>query len=276
MQKAMNDNLSLFDDKDDEQISIVSTSSKLDIVNVDYIGVDTMTWEDLFDGFNSLSAITYSSGVDFICKLLKKFEKAEIIFGSEDVLSYSVKEILAFQLKTIELLREKMSINKIDLITRFDDGSLRLLVAQKQLSHEKIYLLSSDEGRKRVITGSANMSLSAFTGRQRENICYMDGNRAYDWYYGCYKQLREYSSDDITTKGLMTANDAENPLQLKASPPPQTHIPTPSKSSYLGRTVPPKHDNPNPTIIPIGDGFGFILYQCDKIMESTRWIGVNT
>jgi len=216
MKKIMDNdnNLSLFDDQDDNQVSLVSTSSKLDIVNVDYIGVDTMTWEELFDGFDTMYAITYSSGIDFICKLLKKFNKAEIIFGSEDILSYSVKEIMAFQLKTIERLRERMSKNKVDLISRLDDGSLRLLVAQTQLSHEKIYLLSSEEGRKRVITGSANMSHSAFAGKQRENICYMDGDKAYVWYYGCYEQLREYSSNDITSKGLTVADDAENIEEL--------------------------------------------------------------
>ena len=206
----MDNNLSLFDEQDDNQIPLVSTSSKLDIVNVDYIGVDTMTWEELFDGFDSMFAITYSSGMDFICKLLKKFDSAEIIFGFDEVLSYSMQEIMAYQLKTIERLREKMSRDKLDLISRIDKGTLKLRVARKQLSHEKIYLLQSADGRKRVIMGSANMSYSAFSGKQRENICYMDGDKAFDWYCGCFEELREYSSDDITTKSLAVADNAEN------------------------------------------------------------------
>jgi len=209
-----NSNISLFDNQDDEQISLADTCGKLDIVHVNYIDVKSMTWEDLFDGYDSLYAITYSSGIDFICKLLKKFDTAEIIFGSDDVLSYSMKEIMAFQLKTIERLRDRMTQNKIDLVSRIEDGSLRLLVAQKQLSHEKIYLLQSKDGKKRVIMGSANMSQSAFSGRQRENICYMDDDNAYTWYYSCYEQLRDYSSDDITSKGLAVANDVENIEEL--------------------------------------------------------------
>jgi len=193
-----NSNISLFDNRDDEQMSLTDTSGKLDIVYVKYVDVKSMTWEDLFDGYDYLHAITYSSGIDFICKLLKKFETAEIIFGSDDILSYSMKEIMAFQLKTIERLRDRMSKNKIDLVSRIEDGSLRLLVAQKQLSHEKIYLLQSKDGKKRVIMGSANMSQSAFSGWQRENICYMDDYNAYTWYLNCYEQLRDYSSDDIS------------------------------------------------------------------------------
>jgi len=38
----------------------------------------------------------------------------------------------------------------------------------------------------------------------------MDGDRAFDWYYGCFEQLRENSSDDITAKALTVADDAEN------------------------------------------------------------------
>ena len=208
------DNLSLFDISSNEQISLDRTSSSLDVVKVEFAEAESITWEELFDGYDELFAITYSSGVDFICKLLKKFDKAQIIFGFDEVMSYNLQEIMAYQLKTVERLREKASKNKLDLLTRIDDGSLRLFVARKQLSHEKIYLLKADDGRKRVIMGSANMSYSAFSGSQRENICYMDGDRGYDWYFGCFEQLREHSSDDITSKTLAIADDAENIEEL--------------------------------------------------------------
>lgn len=204
------ENLSLSDVSANEQLSLGSTSGLLDVVRVDFAGVETMSWEKLFEGYDSLYAITYSSGIDFICKLLRKFVKAEIIFGFDEVIPYNLQEIMAYQLKTVERLREKASRNKIDLLSRIDDGSLRLLVARKQLSHEKIYLMEASDGRKRVVMGSANMSHSAFSGSQRENICYMDGDRAFDWYYGCFRQLRENSSDDISSKTLAIADDAEN------------------------------------------------------------------
>ena len=205
------ENLTLFDTVPNQQISLDhTTSGRLDVVRADFIEAETMSWEELFEGYDALYAITYSSGIDFICKLLKKFDKAEIIFGFDEVLSYNLQEIMAYQLKTVERLRDRASKNKMDLISRIDDESLRLLVARKQLSHEKIYLLKADDGRKRVIMGSANMSHSAFSGSQRENICYMDGDRAFDWYYVCFEQLKENSSDDITSKSLAVADDAEN------------------------------------------------------------------
>ena len=46
--------------------------------------------------------------------------------------------------------------------------------------HEKLYLLSASDGRKRVVLGSANLSYQAFSGIQRENICYIDGEEIFD------------------------------------------------------------------------------------------------
>ena len=209
-----NKNMSLFDVATDDQTVHYQESGKIDVVKAEFIEAETLNWIELFEGYNNLFAITYSSGIRFICKLLNEFDNAEIIFGFDEVLSYSLQEIMAYQLKTVERLRDNASKSKIDLIKRIDEGSLRLLVARKQLSHEKIYLLKSDDGRKRVIMGSANMSHSAFTGTQRENICYMDGDRAFDWYYSCFEQLKEYSSDDITSKALSIADDSENIEEL--------------------------------------------------------------
>jgi hypothetical protein len=207
---AKTENLSLFDVTSNEQISLERANGPLDVVRAEFAGAETLSWDELFQGYDRLYAITYSSGIDFICKLLNKFDNAEIIFGFDEVISYSLQEIMAYQLKTVERLREKATKNKLNLLSRIDGGSLRLLVARKQISHEKIYLLEANDGRKRVIMGSANMSRSAFSGSQRENICYMDGGRAFDWYYGCYEQLRENSSDDITSKAFADADDAEN------------------------------------------------------------------
>lgn len=103
---------------------------------------------------------------------------------------------------------------KLDLIARIQDNSLRLYVTRTKLSHEKIYLLAADDGRKRVIMGSANMSQSAFEGHQRENISYVDGNRAYDWYMDRYQDLREECTDQIAKECLAFADDGEHLEEL--------------------------------------------------------------
>lgn len=194
----------------------IEDNSKLDVVQMEFIGAEVLTWQELFKGYDKLYAITYSSGMGFICELLKLFEYSEVIFGFEGVMSYNMQEIMAYQQKTIERLKEISNKTKIDLISKIDEDKLKMYVARQKLSHEKIYLLESHEGRKRVIIGSANMSYSAFSGRQRENISYIDGDRAFDWYLNSYNDLKELSSDNITVSAL-SVSDHSNLDELPIS-----------------------------------------------------------
>lgn len=210
------ENLSLFNQHDDSTMMTegILESAKLDVIKMDFIEAETMSWRELFSGFDELHAITYSSGINFIYQMLGMFKKAEIIFGCDEVISYSLQEVIAYQSKLIERMRESASKMKLDLISRIEDESLRFYVARSMLSHEKIYLLSAADGRKRVIMGSANMSFNAFGGRQRENICYIDGERAYDWYMDCFLSLRENSTDQIFKETLLVADSGENLEEL--------------------------------------------------------------
>lgn len=210
------ENLSLFDQQADTELSMEGflEDGSLNVVKMEFLEAESMSWKELFSGFDALHAITYSSGIGFVYQLLEKFEKAEIIFGCDEVISYSLQEVMAYQCKLIERMRESAGKMKLNLISRIEDESLRFYVARNALSHEKIYLLSAADGRKRVVMGSANMSFNAFGGKQRENICYIDGERAYDWYMDCYLSLRENSTDQIFKEALLTADSGENLEEL--------------------------------------------------------------
>lgn len=201
-------NLSLFDT--DEVQEHFDSSNKLDVVKMEYIGAESIEWKELFDGFDKLYAITFSSGINFVYRLLNMFEYSEVIFGCEGVLSYNMSEVIAYQNNLIEKMREKASQSKINLLDKIDSGNAKFYVARKQISHEKIYLLEANDGRKRVVMGSANMSFNAFGGRQRENICYIDGEQAYEWYKDVFDSLKENSTDEITYKAIDIANITDN------------------------------------------------------------------
>ena len=207
--------LSLFDMTEDVQEKMdVQPTASLDVVRMEFAGAETLTWRELFSGFDTLHAITYSSGIDFIYQLIDLFDQAEILFGCDEVISYSLQEVMAYQCKMVERMRNTASEMKLDLVARVDDGSLRFYVARSALSHEKIYLLSHKDGRKRVVMGSANLSRSAFGGYQRENICYVDGDAAYNWYWDCYCQLREDCTDQIAKETLVCADEGEHLEEL--------------------------------------------------------------
>ena len=206
MRRTDEDELALFGGTEER----VRGEGKLDVARLAFEGAETLTWRELFEGFDSLRAITYSSGIGFVCQVLGLFEEAEVIFGCEEVMSFSLQEVMAYQCKTLERLRETAGKAKADLVGRIEAGTLRLFVAREALSHEKLYLLSAKDGRRRVVMGSANLSFAAFGGIQRETVCYMDGERAYDWYAGVYEQLREASTDRIAREALVSADAGEN------------------------------------------------------------------
>ena len=201
-----NNELSLFDACDPQEMP----STKIDVVKLSYISSESVTWQELFKGYDELYAVTFSSGINFVYTLLDMFEKAEIVFGSEAVMSWSMQEIMAYQYTLLSRMRDEAGERRQKLLDRIDDGSVRFYVAQEQLSHEKIYLFKANDGRKRVIMGSANMSYNAFGGIQRENICYIDDVAAFDWYMDCFIEMKEKSTDNISKKAFVSADFTEN------------------------------------------------------------------
>ena len=183
---------------------------KLDVVKMNYVGAESITWRELFSGYDSIKAITFSSGIGFVYQLLDLFEDAEIIFGCEEVMSYTLQEIIAYQAKLMERIRKTDSASKEKMIERVERGDVRLFVARRRLSHEKLYLLKAEDGRTRVVFGSANMSFNAFGGRQREIICYIDSLEAYERFEEAYEDLKRDSVDTITKKAVEISDATEN------------------------------------------------------------------
>ena len=181
--KKDENNLSMFDMLEFEE----ALSPKLDVVKLSYISAEAMTWRELFKDYDELHAITFSSGINFMYAVLEMFQKVELIFGNEMVMSNSLQDIMAYQSNLLDRIRSEAGDRKQKLLDRIDDETVRLYVARQQLSHEKIYLLKAADGRKRVIMGSANMSYNAFSGKQRENISCIDDEGAYDWYMHCFE-----------------------------------------------------------------------------------------
>lgn len=56
--------LDLFSLPDDDGASY---GNKLDVVKMDFLSTETVTWKELFSGYDELHAITYSSGVNAYC-----------------------------------------------------------------------------------------------------------------------------------------------------------------------------------------------------------------
>jgi NgoFVII restriction endonuclease len=191
-------------------------------------GTRETVWRDLFEGFRSLKAITFSASVPAILEVAGLFEDVEITFGSERVLSrelaaleqattavgYRFTDALADQKALIErFVRPALSRAGERLLERVQDGSLRFRLLREAPSHAKLYLLAEDE-RFRAVSGSANLSLAAFSGRQRETFFVSDTQADYRRFADAYLE-NEARSDPIAADLLVVASGDDNPVQLE-------------------------------------------------------------
>ncbi len=158
----------------------------------------------LFDGYDRIRILTYSAGVSAIVRLLDKhsFSDFECVFGCESTLR-TLKDIMAFQQVAIGDTRAAIK-NLSDsrhsfILSRVRQGQARFRVLRKQIAHAKLYLLENTNlGSTRAIIGSANLSETAFGGRQSETlVCFDDDESAWEHYLAMYESIRDRASDEI-------------------------------------------------------------------------------
>jgi hypothetical protein len=149
-----------------------------------------------------LKAITFSSSIEFLLRLADRLEDAEIVFGSENILSkehlalaqashavaaYGFADALADHKALTEALAQLLGRSGRSLLESVVAGSLRFRLLRGRPSHEKLYRLTGSDG-SRVVTGSANLSLAAFEGRQQEIYIAFDGEQASALFEGYYQR----------------------------------------------------------------------------------------
>ncbi len=181
----------------------------LEIAKCMFLSSEFTDVDELFGGFKYLKAVTFSYGLDFIDSISKKFEDIEIIIGAEFIPKYDLKEILAFQTRSLEDIRRHK-----DLIDRVKNGELSFRIAHEMLAHSKIYILSNDDGSSRIITGSVNFSGRAFSGDQRECIQVFDNDHgALKFFTNEYELIRDFSTDEIVVDSLYVNKTNEENIE---------------------------------------------------------------
>lgn len=172
--------------------------SSISVVKASFLEPEKTQWKSLFDGFDELYAITYSSGVDFVTKIVSGFQYSEIVFGHEGVLGSDIATVMAASKQSVEKIARHKSAGTLAELMK--EEKLALYVARDSKSHEKIYCMRAKDGRYRVLVGSANMSASAFTGLQRENIVLFDTEEAFDYYKKLFDEYKSECSDSVSYK----------------------------------------------------------------------------
>jgi len=190
--------------------------SKLDVIKFKAMQLDNAgKWQDLFTGYTELKAITFSSSLGMIKHLCRMFSRMEIILGNERVAG-SKLDLLQEQYGLVSTLKfeNKKSGNIISDKMARGDFSIFVTKLDGKTSHQKVFLLRNPEkGEYRVITGSANLSFTAFAGEQMEIINVADDYDSYTIYDDIYEKTKEFSTQEVTVENVV-ALDLEHIDQL--------------------------------------------------------------
>lgn len=180
--------------------------SRIQAVEADFKNVWEGNWKDLVSGYKKLYATTYSSSVSFVAELMQLFEQTEIVFGYDRVIK-DFTDLLAAQEILVKKIRNKekqmFTSKKQNIAEAIEEGNISLYVLQKSISHQKFLLLEGYNGETRVITGSANLSSAAFTGKQGEGHVFFDNLQAFEYYLGIFESLKENSANCIDKEPIV-------------------------------------------------------------------------
>ncbi len=157
--------------KSGKKQSIYMEENKLKCYKTQLIDVDYKSFRELFTGFDTIKAITFSYDIKFIDEIMEYFKYGEIIFGADFMVQKdtTLNECLA---RIYQTGREIGKYSRVaDMVASQD---LIIHTPDSVLDHRKLYLLKSDDGRTRVIKPSANMTRRAWSGNQLETYDYDD------------------------------------------------------------------------------------------------------
>src|SRR5690348_12252965 len=157
---------------DASRTTSVSAPRDLDVTFARFLRHERLDGRSLFDGFETLRAVTYSSSAGFIRDLFDSLQDIEVIFGSDISIKGDLARLTAAQQAGVEAIKDEFGRAGKKLVEMLKENRLRLFYAQYTI-HRKVFILEGN-GRRRVIIGSANMSSAAFSGLQSEHVVVFD------------------------------------------------------------------------------------------------------
>lgn len=167
---------------------------------------------ETFSGFSRLKAITYSYSLSFLGEIAKNFDEIEVIVGSPKTLTVrNTESLLSVAEFGLECSEEREIAETIGRAIKAYPNliSVRMRIALGRVSHEKLYLLEDDSGRRRTVFGSGNLSSMAFGQRQDEGFYFSDIETAYAFHNEIYLDLLS-RSEPFSARLLKLAKDGED------------------------------------------------------------------
>jgi hypothetical protein len=186
----------------------------------------------LFDGFERLRVLTYSASIPATVQMLERFERVECVFGYEGILR-NLQDVFACQKmlgdNLLTAVKGLPDLQQHRIVEAIAEGRIHLRVVREQVAHAKIFLLDGG-GRRRVMVGSANLSLRALSGAQAETLLVFDEDpEAWDHFEAQYQSVRDASTTELSLPPL-----SEPELRVEELPLLRADPAAPSVTLFVG------------------------------------------
>ncbi len=282
--------LTEFDGEDKGQSALrLDDGTGLRVVHAQFMGEEQFTW-DLFAGYDELRVLTYSASVGAIVRMLDQysFDTFECVFGCEGTLR-DINTILAFQKVVIGDTRTAIMGLKEErhlyILKKVHAGQARFRVLQKGIAHAKLYLLSSSDGRNRVIVGSANLSERAFSGRQPETLVTFDNDEAaWTHYNSMFNAIRDSASDEIhlpeerisnaeiEIKDTPVISNVSGSLVIEPPTPTESQVSIPAQIERIEKVAAVLRPIVSPASPPVRNGVQRITPDVKRVISRIRMV----
>lgn len=177
----------------------------LDVVQATFTSNNPMTYVELFEGFDTLKAITWSSSLPFVERILDDFTHVSIIIGDSDDPRVAPTDLL--EIANAQMFVTKFATKHSKLAEAVRTGKLEIRFKKTVMTHEKLYLLENENGQHRVLLGSGNLSGAAFTGKQGETFICFDDDAAYANRLTHFEEIAQDSDIDVIDHAVIVAVD---------------------------------------------------------------------
>lgn len=174
----------------------------------------SMTYEELFEGFEEIYIITYSHSLRLIQDILPNFEKVKIILGNPKIIKDDTLALMAYQEHQMKELRKTLKKCNQPLLNAIEDEKLKFYIPIHFISHEKLFLLRASDGRTRIIDGSANFSEQALNSGQRENINCEDDSERFEELFKQWVDTMNDCTTQVSPKALLADNESGDDIPI--------------------------------------------------------------
>lgn len=184
----------------------------VNVIKAQFTQVDTISYLDLFEGYDELHILNSTDNLDFVMSLLTDETKAEIIFGNPSLIPNTLENILAMQRDTLHELYKHEAYTLV--ANKINSDDLILYLADEALYPERLYCLkNTTQNLTRVILGSGDMNQTFANSNKNNSIVYFDDKTAYDYYFDLFNQFKQAHSYPLTKSAINITTEDKQMLE---------------------------------------------------------------